>query len=48
VRRQLRAGDWVYKRFASTVPRDAPSAEKKKPGWQKLLPPSASVKRNGP
>jgi transposase len=48
VRRQLRAGDWVYKRCARTVPRDAPSAEKKKPGWQKLSPPSASVKRNGP
>jgi transposase len=48
VRRQLRAGDWVYKRFAKTVPRDAPSAEKKKPGWQKLSPPSASGKHNGP
>ena len=47
VRRQLQAGDWVYKRFAKTVPRNAPSAEKKKPGWQKLSPPSASVKRNG-
>jgi transposase len=47
VRRQLQAGNWVYKRFAKTVPRNAPSAEKKKPGWQKLLPPSASVKRNG-
>ena len=47
VRRQLQAGDWVYKRFATTVPRNAPSAEKKKPGWQKLSPPSASVKRNG-
>jgi transposase len=47
VRRQLKAGDWVYKRFTKTVPRNAPSAEKKKPGWQKLSPPSASVKRNG-
>jgi transposase len=47
VRRQLQAGDWVYKRFAKTVPRNAPSTEKKKPGWQKLSPPSASVKRNG-
>ena len=46
VRRQLQAGDWVYKRFAKTVPRNAPSAEKKKPGWQKLSPPSTSVKRN--
>ena len=48
VRRQLKAGDWVYKRFAKTIPRDAPSAEKKKPGWQKLSPPLASGKRNGP
>jgi transposase len=48
VRRQLQAGDWVYKRFAKTVPRNAPAAEKKKLGWQKLSPPSASAKRNGP
>jgi transposase len=47
VRRQLQAGDWVYKRFATTVPRNVPSAEKKKPGWQKLSPPLMSVKRNG-
>src|SRR5215471_8467630 len=48
VRRQLKAGDWVYKRFTKTVPRKAPSAEKKKPGWQRLSPPSVSAKRNGP
>jgi transposase len=47
VRRQLQAGDWVYKRFAKTVPHNAPSAEKKKPGWQKLSPLSVSDKRNG-
>jgi transposase len=46
VRCQLKAGDWVYKRFAKTVPRNAPSAEKKKPGWQKLSPPSACAKPN--
>jgi len=46
VRRQLKAGDWVYKRFAKTVPRTAPSAAKKKPGWQRLSPPSASAKPN--
>ena len=46
VRRQLQAGDWVYKRFATTVPRNAPTAEKKKRGWQKLLPPSVVAKRN--
>jgi transposase len=48
VRRQLKAGDWVYKRFTKTVPRDAPSAEKKKSGWQRLSPPSVSAKRNDP
>lgn len=46
VRRQLQAGDWVYKRFAKTVPRNAPTAEKKKPGWQKLSQASASATRN--
>src|SRR5215510_7539347 len=46
VRRQLQAGNWVYKRFAKTVPRNAPTAEKKKPGWQILSPPSVSAKRN--
>lgn len=45
VRRQLQAGGGVYKRFAKTVPRNAPSAEKKKPGWQKLSPPSVPAKR---
>jgi hypothetical protein len=48
VRRQLKAGDWVYKRFAKTVPRNAPSAAKKKRGWQRLSPPSASAKHNDP
>ena len=47
VRRQLKAGDWVYKRFTKTVPRNAPSAEKKKPGWQTLSPPSVPAKRTG-
>ena len=48
VRRQLQAGGWVYKRFAKTVPRNAPSSEKKKPGWQTLSPPSAPGKRSAP
>ena len=48
VRRQLQTGGWVYKRFATTVPRNAPSPEKKKPGWQKSSPPSTPVKRSGP
>ena len=45
VRRPLQAGDWVYKRFAKTVPRNTPTAEKKKPGWLKLSPPLARAKR---
>lgn len=48
VRRQLQAGDWVYKRFAKTVPRHAPTAEKKKRGWQTLAPPLARAKRHSP
>jgi transposase len=48
VRRQWKAGDWVYKRFTKPVPRNAPSAEKKKPGWQRLSPPSASAKHTNP
>ena len=47
VRRQLQAGGWVYQRFAQTVPRNAPTAAKTKPGGQTLAPPSASAKRNG-
>src|ERR687884_1962010 len=41
VRRQLQAGGWGYKNFATTVPPNAPSPQKKKPGWRKLSPPSA-------
>ena len=39
VRRRLKSGGWVYKRFAKTLPKNAPTAEKKKPGWQTLLRP---------
>jgi hypothetical protein len=39
VRRRLKSGGWVYKRFATTMPKNAPTGEKKKPGWQRLLPP---------
>ena len=35
VRRRLKAGGWVYKRFAKTLPHQAPSAEQKKSGWHK-------------
>ena len=48
VRRQLQAGGWGYTRFAKTVPLNVPSPEKKKPGWQKLSPPSTPGKRNTP
>jgi transposase len=47
VRRQLQASDWVYKRFATTVPRHAPTAEKKKRGWPQWSPPLRRAKRNG-
>jgi transposase len=50
VRRQLQAGDWVYKRFAKTVPRNAPSAEKKNSGGRDCRrhrhPPSATARRS--
>ena len=48
VRRQLQAGGWVYKRFATTVPLNAPSREKKKRGWQKLSRPSVPGKWSAP
>jgi hypothetical protein len=48
VRRQLQAGGWVYKRFAKAVPLNAPSPEKKKPGWQTSLPPSTPGTRSDP
>ena len=35
VKRALKQGGWVYKRFAKTMPADAPSAEKKKVGWMR-------------
>jgi transposase len=40
VRRCWKAGGWVYKRFAKPMPKHAPTAETKKPGWQRGLPPS--------
>jgi transposase len=36
VKRALRRGGWVYKRFAKTVPAHAPSSEEKKSGWTRL------------
>jgi len=48
VRCYLPAGDWLYTRLATTVPRNAPSAENNQPGGPPWWPPSASVTRNGP
>jgi transposase len=42
VRRRLKDGGWVYKRFAKTLPQNAPSAEQKKSGWHKSLQRSKS------
>src|SRR5262249_14389823 len=39
VRRCVKSGCWVCNRFAATMPKHAPTAEKKKPGWQRLWPP---------
>ena len=36
VKRALKRGGWVYKRFAKTVPLEAPSSEEKKLGWTRL------------
>ncbi len=36
VKRALRRGGWVYKRFAKTMPAHAPSSTEKKLGWTRL------------
>jgi transposase len=41
VKRTLKRGGWVYKRFAKTVPAPAPSSEEKKRGWMRLSAPSS-------
>ena len=41
VKRALKRDGWVYKRFAKTVPMEAPSSQKKKLGWRRLSPPSS-------
>jgi transposase len=33
VKRALKRGGWVYKRFAKTMPAHAPSSQEKKLGW---------------
>ena len=40
VKRALKRGGWVYKRFAKTVPAHAPSSAEKKLGWTRLSPTS--------
>jgi transposase len=40
VKRALKRGGWVYKRFAKALPAHAPSAEEKKLGWTRLSAPS--------
>ena len=40
VKRALKRGGWVYKRFAKTLPVHAPSSEEKKVGWTRLSAPS--------
>lgn len=44
VRRALKLGGWVYKRFTKSMPHNAPTADEKKSGWQRLSPVS---KRSG-
>jgi len=46
VKRALKRGGWVYKRFAKTVPAHAPSSEEKKLGWTRLSPPSSQSRMN--
>ena len=41
VKRALKGGGWVYKRFAKAVPLAAPSSEEKKLGWTRLSAPSS-------
>lgn len=36
VKRALKRDGWVYKRFAKTVPMEAPSSQEKKLGWTRL------------
>ena len=40
VKRVLKRGGWVYKRFAKTMPAHAPSSVEKKSGWTRSSNPS--------
>ena len=46
VKRALKRGGWVYKRFAKTVPAHGPSSEEKKVGWPRWSAPSKRSKVN--
>jgi len=48
VKRALKRGGWVYKRFAKTVPAHAPSSEEKKLGWTRLSAPSSRNRTSMP
>jgi transposase len=41
VKRALKGGGWVYKRFAKAVRLEAPSSEEKKLGWTRWSAPSS-------
>ena len=46
VKRALKRGGWVYKRFAKTMPVEAPSAEEKKYEWTRSSTPSSRSRTN--
>lgn len=48
VRRQWQAGGGVYTRCAKPVPRNAPSREKKKRGWQQVARRAVPGQRSAP
>ena len=45
VKRALKRGGWVYKRFAKSVPAHAPNKEKKKSGWTRWSAASSRSRR---
>jgi transposase len=47
VKRALKHGGWVYKRFAKTMPAHAPSSQEKKLGWTRSSRPSLRSARSG-
>jgi len=47
VKRALKRGGWVYKRFAKTMPAHAPSSQEKKLGWTRSSRPSLQSAMSG-